>query len=199
MRWFRCDPCFVAHGMNAYEDGDKIIAHVMQLQETPTLDPNGKPGDPAKTVARLHRWTFDLASTSDGFMREPIDDLPGDFPRLDDRFALSPYRHGFFVAMQTTEHVDIFDMLVRFDLKTGKRTTYGIASGDALSEPVFVPRNATAPEGEGYLLATIYRGAEKRSDLAIFDAGTLEDGPIALAELSHRVPSGFHGNWRNTA
>ncbi|HMI95826.1 MAG TPA: carotenoid oxygenase family protein, partial [Micropepsaceae bacterium] len=35
MRWFRCDPCFVAHGMNAYEDGDKIIAHVMQLQETP--------------------------------------------------------------------------------------------------------------------------------------------------------------------
>jgi carotenoid cleavage dioxygenase-like enzyme len=52
--------------------------------------------DPAKGVGRLHPWTFDLAGTSDGFAREPIDDLPADFPRLDERFALNPYRYGFF-------------------------------------------------------------------------------------------------------
>src|SRR5256885_13247553 len=55
-------------------------------------DPNARPGDPAKTVARLHRWTFDLAGATDGFVREPIDDLPADFPRLDERFALNPDR-----------------------------------------------------------------------------------------------------------
>ncbi len=82
--------------MNAYEDGNKIVAHVMQLDAPPTLDPHGKPPDPAKGVGRLHRWTFDLAGTSDGFAREPIDDLPADFPRLDERFALNPYRYGFF-------------------------------------------------------------------------------------------------------
>jgi carotenoid cleavage dioxygenase-like enzyme len=90
-------------------------------------------------------------------------------------------------------------VLVRLDHQTGKRTTYGVPSGDALSEPVFVPRSASSTEGDGYLLATIYRGAENRSDLAMFDAATLEDGPTALAQLSHRVPLGFHGNWRNLA
>ena len=65
-----------------------------------------------------------------------------------------------------------------------------------LSEPIFVPRNGGSPEGDGYLLATIYRGAANRSDLAVFDAGRWSKGPIAIAELSHRVPFGFHGNWR---
>ena len=86
-------------------------------------------------------------------------------------------------------------MLASFDFKTGKRATYGIPKGDSFCEPVFVPRGANANEGDGYLLATIYRATEKRSNLAIFDAMTLDDGPIALAELSHRVTLGFHGNW----
>jgi carotenoid cleavage dioxygenase-like enzyme len=71
--------------------------------------------------------------------------------------------------------------------------------GDVVSEPIFVPRAGDAAEGDGYLLATVYRGAENRSDLAVFDAATLERGPIAVAELSHRVPFGFHGNWRPAA
>src|SRR6476619_8163808 len=44
--------------------------------------------------------------------------------------------------------------------------------------------------------AVQHRGAERRSDLAVFDTVSLETAPIALAELSHRVPFGFHGNWR---
>jgi carotenoid cleavage dioxygenase-like enzyme len=30
----------------------------------------------------------------------------------------------------------------------------------------------------------------------VFEATELARGPVALAELSHRVPFGFHGNWR---
>src|SRR5713101_1783593 len=46
---------------------------------------------------------------------------------------------------------------------------------------------------------TAYRRAENRSDLAIFNCATLADGPIALAELSHLVTLGFHGNWLGPA
>ena len=59
-----------------------------------------------------------------------------------------------------------------------------------------MPRDARAREGEGYLLATVYRSAGNRSDLAVFEAEAVERGPVAIAELSHRVPFGFHGNWR---
>ncbi len=196
IRWFQCDPCYVFHPMNAYEDGDKIVADVMQYPEAPLFpDPDGKPGDPAKAVARLTRWTFDLAGNSDGFKREQIDDLGAEFPRLDERFAGLPYRHGYYAA-SSGGLIEGFDTLGHLDLKTGKRALYRAPEGDAFGEPIFVPRHAGAPEGEGYLLAAVYRGEEKRSDLAIFDAASLDKGPIAVAEVSHRVPFGFHGNWR---
>jgi hypothetical protein len=39
----------------------------------------------------------------------------------------------------------------------------------------------------------ICRSAAKSRDLAIFDATVMEKGPIAIAELAHHVPLGFHG------
>ena len=36
---------------------------------------------------------------------------------------------------------------------------------------------------------------ENRSDLAVFNATDVEAGPVALVQLGHRVPDGFHGNW----
>jgi len=63
------------------------------------------------------------------------------------------------------------------------------------SEPVFVPRSADAPEGDGWLTAVVWRAGENRSDLLIFEAQDVAKGPIATAEMPRRVPFGFHGNW----
>jgi carotenoid cleavage dioxygenase len=197
VRWFECDPCFVFHPMNAFEDGASIVGDVMQYEAAPLFpDPDGRRGDPQKAIANLTRWTFDLTANTNSFKRERIDDLPGEFPRLDERRAGLDYRYGFFAASSDRRVDAYFDTLARIDLKTTTRSTYRLPQGDAVSEPVFVPRGAASSEDDGYLMATIYRGAEKRSDLAIFDAAALEQGPIALAELSHRVPFGFHGAWR---
>jgi carotenoid cleavage dioxygenase-like enzyme len=197
VRWFECDPCYVFHPMNAYEDGDRIVGDVMQYEAAPLFSaPNGQPGDPAKAVAYLTRWTFDPSANTNGFKREQVDDLAGEFPRLDERFAGLDYRHGYYAASSDRKVLDAFDLLTHLDLKSGKRTSYQLPKGDVTSEPIFVPHDARSPEGEGYLLATIYRGAENRSDLCVFETATLEKGPIAVAELSHRVPFGFHGNWR---
>jgi carotenoid cleavage dioxygenase len=64
-----------------------------------------------------------------------------------------------------------------------------------VSEPVFVPRSPGSPEGQGFLLSTVYRSAELRSDLVILDAENVEAAPLATVKLPHRVPFGFHGNW----
>lgn len=195
MRWFRNDACYVFHVMNAWEDGSKIIADVMQYDSSPLFNPGA---GPAGTSARLCRWTFDLEGNSDTFTRTWLDDLPGEFPRFDERFAMQPTRHGYFAwrGHESTER-SVFDGLAHFDAATGQRRTWLLPEGDGLSEPVFVPRADDAPEGDGWLLATVYRGADKRSDLAVFDATDIARGPVALVHLSHRVPFGFHGNWRS--
>lgn len=196
LRWFRAESCFAFHVMNAWEEGEIIRADVMQYEQPPGFTwPDGRPTDPAKTIARLCRWTIDLASGTDGFRQDYIDDLPGEFPRIDERRGGLPNRHGFYAARTPDGPEKMLNAIVGLDLSTGRRAAWELPPGDATSEPVFVPRRPDAPEADGYLLAVVWRGAEHRSDFVVLDAATIEDGPIAVAELSSRVPFGFHGNW----
>ncbi len=197
--WFRGEACYVFHGMNAWEEGETIIADVMQFEEPPLFPhPDGSRTDPEKNRARLCRWTFDLAGNTDRFTRRYLDDVAGEFPRVDDRHAGFATRHGWFASSLRLTGAGIgFGGISHVDLATSKTVRFNFAPGDQVSEPVFVERAEDAKEGDGWLLATVYRAAENRSDLAVFSATDIEAGPVALVKLDHRVPSGFHGNWVN--
>lgn len=194
IRWFQAPVCYVFHVMNAWEEGDRLFADVMEYPNAP-LFPNadGSRGSPARAV--LVRWTLDLAAASDAIGRRVLDDLAGEFPRIDDRRAGLAYRHGWFAASSRNETDVKFDAIAHVDVIAGNKKLYTLAKGDMTSEPVFVPRDADAPEGDGWLLAVVYRGAEDRSDLVVFDAQDIDSGPVATAALPRRVPFGFHGNW----
>jgi carotenoid cleavage dioxygenase len=194
LRWFETDACYVFHPMNAWEDGETIFADVMEYPAAP-LFPNADGSRGQRASARLVRWTFDLAGTSNQIRREVIDDLPGEFPRFDERRAGLAYRHGWFAAATRGGGVS-FDGLAHVDLATGRRTVHQLPAGDYAGEPVFVPRSADAAEGDGWIVSLIYRGAEDKSDFAVFEAQNLAAGPIACARIPRRVPFGFHGNWR---
>lgn len=202
LRWFETDACHVFHVMNAWDDGETIVAHVMQAEVAPGLpDEEGRPGNPQAMAARLCRWTFDLASDNRDFQREYLDDLVAEFPRIDDRYTGMRNRYGFYICHASARPRNdaesiLYDSLARFDFDTGQRQIYTLPAGDVISEPVFVPRNDDAGEGDGWLLAVAWRATENRSDLLIFDAMDIAAGPQALAHLPHRVPFGFHGNWR---
>jgi carotenoid cleavage dioxygenase len=200
LRWFKGDPRYVFHPMNAWNEGNKIMADVMEYPVAPLFpNPDGSMPQDARRTASLKRWTFDLDANSDGFTSAALDDLAGEFPRLDERHTGLAYRHGYFAAATGSDDSVGFDTLVHLDLKSGTRQMHKLGGGDAVSEPVFVPRSATAEEGDGWLLSVVWRDADKRSDLLVFDAPALAKGPIATVQLSTRVPFGFHGNWRPAA
>jgi carotenoid cleavage dioxygenase-like enzyme len=195
IRWLAADPCYVFHPMNAWEEGDTLYADVMQYARAP-LFPNvdGSPGAPVS--AYLVRWEIDLTGKSDTIGQTKIDDLAGEFPRLDERRAGLSYRHGYFAADTTDSGKVLFNAIAHIDFKTGKRAVHELPRGDVPGEPIFVPKSAAAAEGDGYLVALIYRGAEDRTDFVVYDASDVAKGPIGLAQLPRRVPFGFHGNWR---
>lgn len=192
MRWFTTDPCYVFHPMNMWEEDGRLHVHVMQYERAP-LFPDAA-GARVKTVpARLAHWRIDLDGTSNTVRREVIDDLAGEFPRFDERRAGLSYRHGWFAARARDMDEMGFDSLAHVDFARGTRHVHSFPKGDAPSEPVFAPHGPG--EGEGWILSVVYRGAENRSDLAIFDAGDIARGPVGLVKLPRRVPFGFHGNW----
>jgi carotenoid cleavage dioxygenase len=201
VKWVSAPPCYVFHPMNHYETADgKIVVDVMKFEVAPLFPlPDGTPPTKQLPFAKLHRWTFDLAGKGNTMKEEQLDDRSGEFPRFDERFCMSDYRHGWIVGGDVTDPKvgdPRHDGLVHYDLKTGKSTAFTAGEDDRFGEPIFVPRSDTAPEGDGWLLSVLYRGEEKRSDLAIFEATDIGSGPIALAHLTSRVPAGFHGNWR---
>ncbi len=181
--------------MNAWEDGGKLFADVAQYAAAP-LFPNidGSPGKPVS--AYLVRWEIDLTGKTDTIKQTRIDDISAEFPRLDERRAGLSYRHGYYAADTTDSGKIVFNAIAHIDHKTGKRVIHEFAKGDVPGEPIFIPKSADAPEGEGFLVALVYRGAQDRSDFVVFDASDVAKGPLGAAELPRRVPFGFHGNWR---
>jgi carotenoid cleavage dioxygenase len=183
LRWHRAGAGFAFHTMNAWDENNVLTIDLM-LSDAPPFFPTTEGQPVADTDAKLCRWQLDLADPASQVTSRRLSDIAGEFPRIDDRFAGSRTRHGYFTTFGTLCHRD--------DV-SGREMFFRLPPGDTMSEPVFVPRGEA--EGDGWLLAVIFRAETCTSDLAIFDATDLPAGPLALVHLPCRVPAGFHGNW----
>lgn len=194
IRWFEIEPSFVLHAMNAWENGDKTHCEVMEYPSAPFFPKaDGSPATAAE--ARLTRWTIDLAGNTNCMKREPLDDLNSEMPRVDDRLMGAPYRHGWYIANSGSENRLVHDALAHIDLKSGRRHVRTLDPGDVAGEPVFVPHLPDAPEGEGYVLALVYRAATNTSELLILHAQDIAGEPAAVLKVPRRVPAGLHGSF----
>lgn len=194
IRWFEIEPRFFLHSMNAWEEGQKIHCEVTEFPHPPVF-PNADGSASKDAEGRLTRWTIDLGGTSNRAKREQIDDLNSEMPRVDERLAGLPYRHGWYIANISKRDVLVHDAIAHLDLKTGKREVRMLDAGDAAGEPVFVPRSPSAPEGDGYVIALVFRAESDTSELLILNAQDIAGEPATVLKLPRRVPPGFHGNF----
>ncbi|MFF3560917.1 carotenoid oxygenase family protein [Streptomyces sp. NPDC002574] len=187
VRWFDIDPCYVFHTLNAYEeaaaDGTRLVLLGMRY-------PSLGDGVAVTSPAHLWRWTLDLAA---GTVREEqVSDLPGEFPRIDDRLAGLAARVGHATAAPPAGGGPA--AIHRHDLRGGGVTSHWFAPGRRPGEAAFAPAD-DRPGGPGWLMAYVYDAAADRSDLVVLDADDVSAPPVATIHLPRRVPEGFHGNW----
>jgi carotenoid cleavage dioxygenase-like enzyme len=208
VRWFKGPNQFASHVMNAFNDGTKIhldipVAEGNMFPFFP--DVHGAPFDPIKAASRLTRWTMNMESSTSTFSHSQLTDMVGEFPRIDERYAMEHYRHGFLCVTDRSLPIDknlmgsitgmFINCLGHIDLATGKEKRYFCGTKSTLQEPTFIPKSDNAAEGEGYLVALVNRYDEMRSDLVVLDAQHLDDGPIATVKLPLRLRQGLHGSW----
>jgi carotenoid cleavage dioxygenase-like enzyme len=208
IRWFKTGNLFASHVMNAFSEGTRIHFDIPVAKNNcfPFFpDVHGKPFDPIAARPYLTRWTVDLASNSDAFTKsEQLSDMIDEFPRIDDRYAGQPYRHGWMLVMDpdmpfngVSARASGFRMnrLGHIDVASGKQTSWWAGPDSIIQEPCFIPRAANSLEGDGYVVALVDNLITNYSDLAVFDAQRIDEGPIARAKLPMRLRSGLHGNW----
>ena len=125
IRWFRGEACYVFHAMNAWEEGDTHRRRRHAARSAGAVPLRRRQADPAeKQIARLARWTFNMADGSDTFTRVYLDDLQAEFPRIDDRRAGLANRHGWFAAATARGLGGAFNSIAHVDNTTGRRKLY---------------------------------------------------------------------------
>ncbi len=196
VRWVECDPFFVFHFMNGYDQDGKITVDACQFEHAP-LFPTADGQETGDVEAALHRWSIDMNLESPRVKSDSIDENKSEFPVCDPRNAMESYRHGWY-ATKDSDVGDMYNCIGHFDHGTGKAEKYSFGERERTytSEAIFVPRSDDAPEGDGYLLAVVTDLESDTSALKVLDAQNVADGPIASAQLGHRIPVGFHGGWR---
>jgi carotenoid cleavage dioxygenase len=190
--WFEDQAALGFHVVNAREKGGQIILEMVVMDEIPP-DAIAFDDDRAAYTNYLTRWVFDLNRRR--ITKERLDTMNVEFPRIDERWVGRNYRHAFMNGTTTKNSLNLFESIVHFDMINDKKQVHYFGEGSFALEPIFVARSGSSQEGDGYLLSYVYREALNKSDLVILDAQHVDEEPVAVIQLPHRVPFGFHGCW----
>lgn len=126
-----------------------------------------------------------IALYPDGRAQADVMDGSGEFPRIDPRRVGERHRYTYGVTGSGG--------VARWDWRSGRCETFVYGEQYWAEEPVFVPRSVASGEADGWVVATALNARTAKTELAVFDAGSIGDGPIALLSCPYALPLGFHG------
>jgi carotenoid cleavage dioxygenase-like enzyme len=186
-----CGPRFGFHHVNAYEDGDRVVADICTFPDHGIIEDLYMDRLRAgKRVARPTLERFVLSPATGSVETARLTDAPLDLPRINyGRCNERPYRYVWGVGI---DGVDWINQVIKVDVEA-RAATYWSQDGCYPGEPVFVATPEAQGEDEGVLLSVVFDAARETSFLLVLDAATLAER--ARAEVPHHIPFGFHGQF----
>ena len=187
--WCEAPRCYVFHPVNAFEvqggqDDQKIIIDLCRYERVFQKDLKGPAGD---SPPQLVRWTVDVENRT--VNEEIVSDLAHEFPAHDPRTVGRRHRYTYTALG--------FDLgpTYRTDMETGEVVFHDHGEGRFGGEPIFVPREGSTSEEDGWVLVCVNDRVGSPAELVILNANDIEEKPVARIHLPQRVPDGFHGAW----
>lgn len=184
-RIFELPAKFLFHIGNAWEDNDGTIRVDAFLHDDASFAIDDArdflrgldAGEPRARPAMI-------ALRPDGRAEMEALDGRGEFPRVDPRRAGKRTRYTYSV---------INSGLARWDWRSGDGDRFVYGADYWSEEPIFVPRRPHGREEDGWIVATALNTRSEKTELAVFDARRLSDGPAAVLSCPYALPLGFHG------
>jgi len=168
----RFDGCLTSDAMFATTNGKAIMKGSYEPEPTPiltlvTLRPDG-------------RATLDATG------------ITAEFPRVDGRKSGDTRRYTIH-ATATAPDTPLFHGLATYDWKDGKSDNYDFGASQLVEEAVFVARPGGSDELDGWLLAPSVNTRAQASELHVFDARRVADGPMCAWRSDYLLPVSLHG------
>ncbi|KFY05889.1 hypothetical protein V491_08973 [Pseudogymnoascus sp. VKM F-3775] len=209
VKWFHFKNSFIGHTGNAFDgpDGciylDTPVNYENMFWFFPSLDKSHLPAlppDPTESVPGSYvRWKLDPLLSDVYVEPQELVKLEGEMPKIDERFAMQPYKVLFLNINGTPDQFGpkggSWNAIARCNVDTGKEEIWYAGPTVALNEVAFTPRSPDAPEGDGYLISVANRHDTALTCIVILDSAKVAEGPIAIIELPFRLRFGIHGSW----
>ena len=187
IKWVEIDSCYIFHPLNAYDAPDgTVVLDAVRHEKMFDVEQRG----PNEGLPTLDRWV--LNPQTGKAKQERIDDRPQEFPRMNESLVGFKNEFGYFAGIS-----DVFRQADLIKQNLAKRTTQVRHDGAnfGYGEPIFIARENSKSEDDGYVMALRHNIETDLSDLVVLDAQDFVGEPVAVISLPARVPNGFHGNW----
>ncbi|KAJ4970518.1 hypothetical protein NE237_003617 [Protea cynaroides] len=203
IRWFELPNCFIFHNANAWEEGDEVVLITCRLEN---LDLDMVSGAVKKKLENfkneLYEMRFNLKTGLASQKKLSVSAV--DFPRVNESYTGRKQRFVYGTILDSIAKVT---GIIKFDLlaepENGKtklevggniQGIFDLGDGRFGSEAIFVPREPgiSSEEDDGYLIFFVHDENTGKSAVNVIDAKTMSADPVAVVELPHRVPYGFH-------
>lgn len=205
---FELPPFFAFHFGNAWEDGKQVRIEVATSEPLKEFNSSIKYAVAGKLpsqdqidgrkLAQSQEIVLDLETKT--ARSEALPFSLAEFPSFDPRFA--GYRTQSLTMLTRSrnlpESVFGFNQISRFDRKRDHVAEWTYGDNVIAEEHVFVPKSG-ASEGSGWLVGTAFNWENSKTTLSVFNAESIQDGPISVCTLPYHLPLGFHGKFVKAA
>ncbi|GAB2289035.1 Dixin [Dionaea muscipula] len=204
IKWFELPNCFIFHNANAWEDGDEVVLITCRIDKPDLGMVGGAVKENLENFSNeLYEMRFNMKT---GLASQRKLSAPAvDFPRINESYTGRRQRYVYGTVLDNIAKVNAiikFDLQVEADdtnktkLEVGGNVLgiFDLGPGRFGSEAVFIPREPgiTSEEDDGYLIFFTHDENTGKSSVTVIDAKTMSADPVAVVELPHRVPYGFH-------
>jgi carotenoid cleavage dioxygenase-like enzyme len=118
--------------------------------------------------------------------------VDAEFPRTDSRFNGQVRAFTLHASVKSKDR-PLFQGVGLYDWRSGKDAAFDFGEHQLVEEMVFVPRRGGSDEMDGYVIGPTINLKAKASELHVFDARRLAEGPICTWRADIAVPAGLHG------
>ena len=122
--------------------------------------------------------------------------IAAEFPRIDGRHSGLPRSYTLH-AISKAAREPLFTGIALHDWHTGQSRHFDFGTDHIVEEMVFVPNPASRSEMDGWILGPSINLRAGKTELHVFDAYHIADGPICTWQAPVALPLSLHGTFVN--
>ncbi|MFL9943824.1 carotenoid oxygenase family protein [Paraburkholderia graminis] len=194
VRWFETHRAgLIWHNINAWEQtradgGTEIVLFAPMFHEYPDNVPIHTPDEPP---SKLNKWVLDL-ETGQCTVDKTLIEHGYERPSFNLHYVARENRYAYLIDEEKGGYMG--QGVLKYDLLAEREIAYFDYGDFYGGEALFVPRENSASEDDGYLVELMM--GRDTADFVIIDAKEMVE--LARVHLPRRVPFGVHACWIDT-